>query len=72
MDITGISKSKAGLGLQFEVASKDRLQVGQRFFMRPKVSICITLCVCCFYLFFFEKGWIWRDDNKKYCIIFKK
>lgn len=36
------------------------------------VSICITLCVCCFYLFFFEKGWIWRDDNKKYCIIFKK
>ena len=36
------------------------------------VSICITLCVCCFYLFFFEKGWIWRDDNKKYCIILKK
>ena len=58
MDITGISKSKAGLGLQFEVASKDRLQVGQRFFMRPKRSwwfLFVLLCVFVVFICFFSR-----------------
>ena len=44
--------------------------------MRPKRSwwfLFVLLCVfVVFICFFFEKGWIWRDDNKKYCIIFQK
>ena len=75
MDITGISKSKAGLGLQFEVASKDRLQVGQRFFMRPKRSwwfLFVLLCVFVVFICFFSRKDGFGEMTMKYCIILKK